>query len=769
MRLNRSGTISRALMIFMLNGIIYAMARQPIAVNPEVVEEEDEWQSSIKPQENEFSKYARVAAQFGAFRPAAEVLEMVKAVPTIFTQFDFATRVGGLPLQRFIAVHGPSSHGKAQPLDEPVFTPEGWKNIGSLEVGDRVIGSDGKPTIVTNVFPQGTLPIYEIVFDDGTFTRCCAEHLWMTTTDNERNAGRYSRGPRPERKRIKTGNIGHGSVKTTAEIAATIDQNHSIDFPKPFEGSPIHPNKVDPYCLGLLLGDGSFVNSSWTFTAEDNELHDAIYNETRRHFDWTVDVPGAQTRTSRIVAGDRGSKKIPSTRVMLSELDGKRSEDKYVPQEYLMATPAQRLSLLQGLMDTDGSVSNEGQQAQFSSSSEMLRDSVAFLARSLGGRALVYPHETPHLPSWCVMVSFDSDICPFRLKRKADLWKSRTRKLYKRIVAIKPAGKTECVCIKVAAEDSLYITKDFILTHNTSFCMGLEASFIKRKHFANHVDAEMTTPFSWALTMLGDCANTPLFNALRPKSYEETVESVRESLKAIIKAKKAGHIPDDTACITVVDSMRKLVPENILKKILKGDNGVDGMGGRAAQIKAAMNAAWLDELIPLLCEADSSMVVIVRESENSDKSGMFDQDWKMTGGKAIEYDSSLLVRIVRASYVMDKKEGGEVIGEKHLIAIRKTKVSAKDDKVVKAYFHTSNGKMFPEGFDKPRDVLELAKDFGIVNVKGSWLFHGQKRFQGELPMLHALHKNPGYLEELDQQCREDFKNQDPQTLENTAP
>jgi len=308
----------------------------------------------------------------------------------------------------------------------------------------------------------------------------------------------------------------------------------------------------------------------------------------------------------------------------------------------------------------------------------------------------------------------------------------------------------------------------FIVIHGpsshgkTSFAIGLAKSFLLAGHFAFLVDAEMTTPFNWVESLIGEAADTPFFNALRPKSYEETVESVRVALNTIIKAKKAGKLDKNTSAIIVVDSLRKLVPENILKKVLKGENGVDGMGGRAAQIKAAMNAAWLDELIPLLHDSEATMVVIARESENTESKGFFDQDWKMTGGKAIEFDSSLIARICRQGYV--KEGAGEqstVIGEKHLIAIRKTKVAGKDDKVVKCFFHTSNGKLTPEGFDRGRDVIELALEFGIIQKNGSFFSFGGKRIQGVNGLVSYCHANQQYLEQMEAAVRAKFKENDP--------
>jgi len=185
----------------------------------------------------------------------------------------------------------------------------------------------------------------------------------------------------------------------------------------------------------------------------------------------------------------------------------------------------------------------------------------------------------------------------------------------------------------------------FTLLHGPSghgksaVALGFVRSFLERDHFALYVDAERTTPGTWVEELLGkDLAHHPGFFAKRPRTYEETVEEVRRFVTTLAEAREAGELPEDTSALVVVDSLRKLVPEGILKKISKDDGGVDGMGGRAAQIKAAMNAAWLDELVPLLEDTGTAVVAIARESEDTNAdvwAKRTGQDFKVGGGKAI--------------------------------------------------------------------------------------------------------------------------------------
>lgn len=304
----------------------------------------------------------------------------------------------------------------------------------------------------------------------------------------------------------------------------------------------------------------------------------------------------------------------------------------------------------------------------------------------------------------------------------------------------------------------------------TAFILGLGMSFLMRDHFFLHIDAEMTTPIDWLRNLMGDIAHHPGFLARRPKSYEETVDEVRDFLTMMEKEKAAGNLDPQTSAILAVDSIRKLIPKKFFEKVKQGSekSGVDGMGGRGAQIKAALNAAWLDELVPLLYHTGTSAVLIARESEDVEADAndkKWGNDFKVTGGKAIIYDSSLVIRIERSGMIYGpgpENEKKPVYGEKCVGSIRKTKIAGKNDKTPKFYFHLSNGVHIPEGFDRARDVLDLAKKFEVVKASGSWISFGKKRWQGENSAVKALTADKSTLAAIEEQVREHFENNEPE-------
>lgn len=327
-------------------------------------------------------------------------------------------------------------------------------------------------------------------------------------------------------------------------------------------------------------------------------------------------------------------------------------------------------------------------------------------------------------------------------------------------------------------------TARFMLVHGpssegkTSLSLGFIDSFIRRAHFAKLIDAECTTPITWLEQWLGkDVAHSWQLSACRPRTYEEAAEEVDDWTETIAKARKEGAIDPDTTGIVVIDSLRKLVPQALFKKLLKDgareDVGLDGMSGRGAQFKAAANSAWLDDLIPKLAERHIACLAIARETEdpNADQwARKYGNDYKVGGGKAVYYDSSLVMRCQRAEYVMKHRKApegqqNEMYGERIRVTIKKTKVHVKEDRQIVSYFHTSNGKFIPEGFDPARDVLELAQRFGIVTGT-SWLSWGNQRLgQGEHRAVQALYERPEMLRELEAEVRSRFADHNP--LEHT--
>ncbi len=366
--------------------------------------------------------------------------------------------------------------GRAQPTDAPVMTPTGFRPIGSLRVGDLVTGFDGRPTPVLGVFPQGVKDVYRVSTQDGASTLACAEHLWTVTTASDRRRG-------------KTRTL------QTKDMAGRLRAAHARRFELPVVAQvQMEPRDVpmDAYALGLLLGDGCLTTASTPgFTTADVELAhalaDALPGVDVRHkagYDYVLN------NTTRGRDGVRGTVGLavtnPVTAVLRDlGLAGTRSGTTFVPVSYLQNSVDVRTAVLQGLLDTDGGpVLQRGRtcRVQYSTTSDRLRDDVVFLVRSLGG--VVYQRTRPaagrkpgrangrsvgyRADSYCLDIRLPAGVQPFRLTRKKAAYDATGGgRPMRSIDSIRPAGRRETVCIQVAAADSLYVTDDFIVTHNT--------------------------------------------------------------------------------------------------------------------------------------------------------------------------------------------------------------------------------------------------------------------------------------------------------------
>jgi recombination protein RecA len=299
----------------------------------------------------------------------------------------------------------------------------------------------------------------------------------------------------------------------------------------------------------------------------------------------------------------------------------------------------------------------------------------------------------------------------------------------------------------------------------TSFHLGLGLSFLKRGHFFAFADAERTTPDKWVRELMAEAADHPAFVALPVKSYEQVRKGVRDLCDKVATAREKGRLPPDTTGLIVIDSIRKLVPEKLWKNLTaslgttdkRRDKGVDGFGGRAGQLKAALNAAWVDELIPLLADTRMAMVVIARETKDVDaETDLFaTRDWKTGGGAALFYESSVAVRVTRDWVTEGKEKDRKLVGERHRLEIHKTKIAGKSVKVPAAYFHTSNGAATPAGFDLARDVLELGLEHGVLRTVGSYVKLGRASLgQGKVAAHRRISEDVALLARLEAAVRE---------------
>lgn len=385
--------------------------------------------------------------------------------------------------------------GRAQPVDSLILTPTGWMEIGDITAGMEVIGASGEAVRVLAVHPQGILQTYKVTFSDGTSTECCDEHIWQVTTPAIRKSlkrqtvasldnrnGRHKSSKDFELLSLREIRKDYLIKRTDIEEA-----KYHIPITKPvFFHTQRGGLPLNPYILGVLLGDGSVGHIDRTapqFTSADPEMAILVGESLPPDckISWDGKLHYNLVDKKALQQSGRGYTSRIKNAIYAAGLADMTALNKSIPQAYLYGTsPDIRLDILQGLIDTDGWISTRGKDSSkvcFSSSSKQLAKDVVTLVQSLGGVAGIYTRKEAvrKMPgggySFCqknyiVTISMPDGMLPAKLSRKVNKYQGRPK--YAPIRAIKeiiPSRKTECVCLTV--EGGLYLTNDFIVTHNS--------------------------------------------------------------------------------------------------------------------------------------------------------------------------------------------------------------------------------------------------------------------------------------------------------------
>jgi predicted phage terminase large subunit-like protein len=385
---------------------------------------------------------------------------------------------------------GSAGGGKMLSLYSDIPTPRGFVKMGDIKPGDFIFGRDGKPHLVLAESDIEVVNGYKLTFDDGSTVDAHDDHLWLTYSASElaaltrrtdeyrarRRAKRPSRakGSQGEYKslavaernsiyRAETLEAPTGTVRTTAEIVATLltprgRRNHAIPVSAPIKLMP-KDLLVDPYVLGAWLGDGS--SDSGVITSMDDSIIDSI-----EQYGYTIkSIHTKPSNKASMFNFDRLRQDLKKLGVL---------NNKHIPHDYLWSSEDQRVALLQGLMDTDGTVAKNSGSAEFCNTNKAIVDGLAFIVRSLGMKATIREGRAKlngkdYGPKWTV--KFVANRPVFRLERKLSSQKIASRRTtqFRYIVSAERIGPLPMKCIRVSSPDSLYLVSDnFIPTHNSS-------------------------------------------------------------------------------------------------------------------------------------------------------------------------------------------------------------------------------------------------------------------------------------------------------------
>lgn len=310
-----------------------------------------------------------------------------------------------------------------QPLDAKIATPSGWTTMGDLKLGDQVITKRGEPSKIAGIYPKGVKPVYRITTTEGNTVECCEDHLWETKTWEQKK-----RGYPPK-------------VRSTKEIMETLmtkkgKLNHYLPRNEAVQYSEVDL-PIPPYVLGAMLG------VKYEFLEGEQRWSNPLEEEIEK-----------------------------------LGLLGHPAWEKFIPDVYKFSSIEDRLDLLRGLMDTDGAIKKSG-EASFTTTSPLLAKDVVELVRSLGGRAVTRKRDRvgkkseykgraieSRRESFEFTISLPENMNPFFLSRKAQY--HRCAYIHdEKIEKIELVGEKPVQCIMIEDESHLYLTDNFIVTHNT--------------------------------------------------------------------------------------------------------------------------------------------------------------------------------------------------------------------------------------------------------------------------------------------------------------
>lgn len=411
-------------------------------------------------------------------------------------QMEYAKDINGNPLYKPKCPHcgnsniaqtiltgGAAGGGKALPLDAHVVTPFGLRKVGELKVGDIISSATtGGMQRIIQLHPIEEHEYYRVSFIDGTHVDCSEGHLWQVHQSGK-----------TLKRLLRHGEDHRDEIMETKAMYQWIENNKNgmykgrhliiplcapVQFTHPLSNHKSKP--IDPYILGALIGDGCFTDSlngkniSALMTTMDSEIVQQF-----EHAGYNMNDARQK--------GDSKAKSYyihePSLKESLKKLGlfGHASIDKFIPTPYKFGTIDERKALICGLMDTDGYVDDRGHMS-FTSVSKQLAEDVAFIVRSLGGKATIkcntntgYKNDDGVFVK-CkdaftvyIMTKFDPELV--RLSRKKSRCKYEfnggVSELGKRIVDIQPIGKKIGRCITVNEPCGLFVTDDFTVTHNS--------------------------------------------------------------------------------------------------------------------------------------------------------------------------------------------------------------------------------------------------------------------------------------------------------------
>jgi len=555
---------------------------------------------------------------------------------------------------------GDSTSGKAQPLDSLVLTPTSWKRMGDLNVGDIIVDPDGGTAKVTGIFPQGFLPVYRMTFSDRSVVEASGDHLWLTQDCNDTRRKKWQ-------------------IRTTDNICKWkrtlwFPTTQKIDFSR-------KKLLVAPYLLGVLLGNGHFGKRSVRVSSTD----DFTLRKLELFLPLGVSIAHRKKGDYEFIF-KKGHRNPLLDAVRSLGLGGFLAHHKFIPDDYKFSSVEQRMELLQGLMDTDGTATNFN-GVVYSTSSFQLASDVRFLVESLGG-VVSWRERIPHFTykgerkegkrHYQLSIAIEDRRGIFTLPRKQNRV-HHNGKSRRSLVSIELVGRKDCQCVSVDSKRHLYITDDLVVTHNTWLSQTLFAEACQNPAYKDY-ELIFDDVEGGALMDIEHYFGKAAAKRIRPPRtrkglpvYSETVEDFYYTINDYIKLGKPF--------IYVLDSQDGLESKAAIKKFEKqrkaAEDEEDSKGSYGTE-KAKYHSEHIRQVIAGLRRTKSILLIIGQTRDNLGFS--FDPKTR-SGGKALRFYANLEIWTSVGGKILKNVRGKErTVGTKCLAQVKKNRVTGKTGK-----------------------------------------------------------------------------------------
>lgn len=447
----------------------------------------------------------------------------------------------GIPGGSLVSIIGSTGNGKSVPNSTMLPTPNGLRRADEIQVGDYLFDRLGKKTKVLGIYPQeGLLDTYEITFQDGRTARCSKDHLWTVLYASKQT--------------VKT--------KTTAELIEDFERLqptgervlHVHPYSTPINGAVEYEKReiyVDPWVLGVFIGNGTFLESALKLSSGTSEIPERVAEIMG--WTWRRLSPTESDYYYIFYHPETGSRvKCAEFLEHYPELIKKYSYEKHIPNDYLYNTIEIRRRFLAGLLDTDGWITEKKRRIGFTTTSPTLKDDVVNLARSLGYFAYVV--EDPRSEKYTTGVCYTITIsCPDEDKQKLFYCGEKARKAreatasyntrrnydHLTIIDIQKVGQDDMRCFIVDNEEHLFLTENYVVTHNSTFAEQIGWNIVKGfdDGLLFIVDCEKSAERERICNILGCPRDEPRLIIDKQKS---SIDDVLESFDLLCKTKEAG-------------------------------------------------------------------------------------------------------------------------------------------------------------------------------------------------------------------------------------